>query len=300
MIARPLPLLLAGLAVLWASGPAAGPPVRGGLQVRTPGGWQPASPASVAAAVDWQPMREGLELGELSLSAPGEARRTRVVLLRLNPAKHRLGLSTALRPDLTAGAWTVDRAGDSALAALNAGQFSGIAPWGWTVVEGREVSPPGSGPLSLAVVEDTAGRVRFVDPPNLATVRAAGGVRTALQSYPALLTGRGEIPAPIRSAGLGVDIAHRDARLALARLGNDALLVLLTRFDALGEGGSAIPFGLTLVETATLLRDLGAREAVALDGGISAQLMVRTPAGGRRVWRAWRKVPLGLEVLTRR
>lgn len=290
-------LALTGLGALMAPGPGGAPAGAGGMLLRTPGGWAPMTPAVIGSAVEWEPMGDGLELAEISLSAPQEARRTRVILLRLDLSRHRLGLVTALRPDYIGGAWTVDRARDSALAAFNAGQFSGIAPWGWTVVEGRELSPPGVGPLSLAVVADSSGAVRFVEPESLATVRAGGGVRTALQSYPALLTGPGEIPAPIRTAGLGVDVSHRDARLALAIMADGSLMVLLTRFDALGESGSAIPFGLTLAETATLLRDLGAQQAVALDGGISAQLMVRSRAGDRRVWRAWRKVPLGLEVL---
>jgi hypothetical protein len=44
---------------------------------------------------------------------------------------------------------------------------------------------------------------------------------------------------------------------------------------------------------AMLMRRLGCRRAVALDGGISAQLMVRE---GRRarLWRGWRAVPFGL------
>ena len=72
--------------------------------------------------------------------------------------------------------------------------------------------------------------------------------------------------------------------------------MLLTRFDGLGEAGGAIPFGLTLAETAGLLREEGCRRAVALDGGISAQLAVRESGGRWQAWRAWRKVPLGVVV----
>jgi len=192
--------------------------------------------------------------------------------------------------------WTVDSAPATALAAFNAGQFSGIAPWGWTVMDGVELRPPGSGPLSQAVAVDSAGGVRFLPPDSIAAVRAAGGIELAFQSYPALLVGEGEVPAALTTPGSGVGITHRDARLAICHLADDRLLVLLTRFDGLGEAGGPIPFGLTLAETARLLRDEGCRRAVALDGGISAQLAVRAPAGDWQAWRGWRKVPLGVLV----
>lgn len=76
-------------------------------------------------------------------------------------------------------------------------------------------------------------------------------------------------------------------------------LLLLTRFDALGKAGGAIPFGITLRETATLLQPLGARRAVALDGGISAQLIVRPAEGDPRIWRGLGKVPVGIEFVHR-
>ncbi len=62
---------------------------------------------------------------------------------------------------------------------------------------------------------------------------------------------------------------------------------------ALGELGPALPIGLTLAGIAVVMRALGCRRAVALGGGISAQLMVRE--GDRtRTWRGWRAVPFGL------
>jgi hypothetical protein len=41
---------------------------------------------------------------------------------------------------------------------------------------------------------------------------------------------------------------------------------------------------------------LGAKQAVALDGGISGQLLVRD-ADGTHTWRGLRKVPMALVVL---
>jgi hypothetical protein len=281
MIPRPLVALLSGAAVLLVAGRPSEPLV-GSLRM---------------GAAGWEVVRPGLELGTLRVSAPGEGRWTKTLLLRIDPERAHLRLDIRLNAELTAGAWTVDSAPLDAVAAFNAGQFNSIAPWGWTVMEGLELRPPGIGPLSLAVVADTAGVVRFVPPDSMEIVRRAGGIQTALQSYPALLTGEGSIPRQLTEPGMGVGIQHRDARLALCQLTDRRLLVLLTRFDGLGDAGGGIPFGLTLRETAELLRSQGCVRAVALDGGISSQLVVRDDTGGTRAWRGWRKVPMGVMVL---
>lgn len=262
------------------------------------GGRGPDVPAGTLSLgeVRWEAGSPGVEVGMASIRAAGEGRWTHVVMLRLDPASVQLELATHLDPTLSHGIWTIDDAPATALAAFNGGQFNSIWPWGWTVMDGIELRPPGVGPLSQAVVEDSSGRVRFIPPDSIASVRAAGGVRTALQSYPALLVGDAEVPAALTAAGSPVGINHRDARLALGQLRDGRLLVFLTRFDGLGEAAGAIPLGLTLAETAELLRSAGAVRAVALDGGISAQLLVRDAAGGARAWRAWRKVPLGILV----
>lgn len=258
-------------------------------------GARPAKPpARASASVEWTAIRPGLEQGSFRLAAAGEGRWTRVILLHIDPRRFRLRLDAKLGEDLTTAAWTVDSAPATAMAAWNAGQFNGIAPWGWTVMDGLELRPPGTGPLSMAIVADTSGRVRFIPPDSIGVVRAAGGVMTALQSYPTLLTGAGDIPPQLLEPGSGVDVGHRDARLALGQRADGTLLLMLTRFDGLGEAGGEIPFGLTLAETAELLRAQEAVRAVALDGGISSQLMVRGAAGAPEVWRAWRKVPIGV------
>ena len=284
----PLGHLLAG-ASLFFSG-AAGTGASGG----PPGGMERG--LDTRAEATWEAVAPGVELGSLSIRGQGEGRWTRVILLRMDPDAVRLRLASRLNPEFTQGAWTVEAAPPGAIAAFNAGQFSGIVPWGWTVMDGLEIRPPGVGPLSTAVVMDSAGAVRFVPPDSIGEVRARGGVAMAFQSYPSLLVNDGEIPAALTTAGQGVGITHRDARLALCQLGDGRLLTLLTRFDGLGAVGESIPFGLTLAETANLLRRQGCRRAVALDGGISAQLAVRTDTEGWRAWQGWRKVPLGLVV----
>jgi hypothetical protein len=256
----------------------------------------PATARAVARAVTWTGIQPGVDLGEVAISAPNEGRRTRVYLLRYDPARVRLDLVTRIRDDWRGGDWTIDQTSPEAIASFNAGQFSGIAPWGWSVVNGREIRAPGTGPLSMAVVEDSSGRVQFVAPDSIGAVRTRAGVRTALQSFPTLLQGDGEIPPPITTPGLGVDVPHRDAHLAMGQLPDGRVLVLFTRFDALGDAAAAIPFGITLHETASLLQGLGARRAVALDGGISAQMLLRDSTGGERRWHGWRRVPAGLEL----
>jgi len=44
---------------------------------------------------------------------------------------------------------------------------------------------------------------------------------------------------------------------------------------------------------AEVMRGLGCVRAVSLDGGVSAQMLLRAN-GRRQVWRGWRSVPLGL------
>ena len=96
-----------------------------------------------------------------------------------------------------------------------------------------------------------------------------------------------------------MDQDHRDARLILGELPDASLLVVLTRFDALGGATERIPIGLTVPESVLLMRSLGARHAAMLDGGISAQLLLRDEAGRTAVWKGLRRVPLALLAIPR-
>ncbi|MDF1502556.1 phosphodiester glycosidase family protein [Roseisolibacter sp. H3M3-2] len=217
----------------------------------------------------------------------------RVIVGRLDPARVAPRLRARAGGDGRVRPWTVDDPPPEALVALNAGQFDRLGPWGWVVRDGVELRRPGSGPLAPAVVVDTAGRVRLVPADSIAATRAAGGVRTAFQSYPAVLLGDGEVPAEVQGRAPGVDVRHRDARLALGTLADGRVVVALTRFEGLGGALDAMPFGLTVPEMAAVMGALGARRAVLLDGGISGQLMVRD-RGAPRAWTGLRDVPLGL------
>ncbi|HKU59672.1 MAG TPA: phosphodiester glycosidase family protein [Gemmatimonadales bacterium] len=270
------------------------------LAVRTWAGWdtwwrRDAAPARwtgdapLAERIHWRPGRPGVEWGELQLRGASEAWRTRVVVVRLDPARVDLTLDPAFTRNRE---WTIGDAAADAAVALDAGQFRGSLPWGWVLTGGREVLRPQYAPLAGAVTVDDAGRVRVVSPDSVEAARAAGGLREAFQSYPMLLQD-GAVPEPVRAPGLGVSHDHRDARLALGTTAGGQVVVALTRFDALGPELGRIPFGLTTPEMAAVMGALGCRQAVLLDGGISGQLLLRHGADTWS-WPGTRRVPLGL------
>jgi exopolysaccharide biosynthesis protein len=137
------------------------------------------------------------------------------------------------------------------------------------------------------------GAARVVSPDKVSAERSRGTAREAFQSYPMLLTD-GVVPEPLRTPSSGVDLTHRDTRLALGTLADGRVVVALTRFDALGPALGRIPFGLTTPEMAAVMGALGCRQALMLDGGISGQLMLRHGDGTVRSWPGTRSVPLGL------
>jgi len=307
-----IPRAVAALALVAAS--ALGAPASGvksghsadALAVRGATGWdtwwrRDAAPsrwndeAPLAARVAWQRGASGMEWGELQLRGASEAWRTRVVLVRLDPRRLDLSLVTAFTRNES---WTVADADRGAVLALDAGQFRHSLPWGWVMSEGREVLAPEYAPLAGAVVVDPSGAVRVVAPDSVAAERERGTAREAFQSYPMLLQD-GVVPVPLRDPGNGVDLSHRDARLALGTLSDGRVVIALTRFDALGESLGRIPFGLTTPEMAAVMGALGSRQALLLDGGISGQLMVRRADGSVRSWPGTRGVPLGLVGRTR-
>jgi len=244
----------------------------------------------LAERVSWRPGAEGVEWGELQLRGASEAWRTRIVVVRIDPRRIELSLAAAFAADQN---WTVNDAERGVAVALGAGQFRESLPWGWVVHRGRELLAPQYAPLAGAVVVDSSGAVRVIPPDAVGAEHARGTAREAFQSYPMLLH-EGAVPAPLLESGRGVDLGHRDARLALGTLPDGRLIVALTRFDALGGVLGRVPFGLTSPEMAAVMGALGCREALLLDGGISGQLLLRDADGAAHVWSGIRRVPLGL------
>jgi exopolysaccharide biosynthesis protein len=70
--------------------------------------------------------------------------------------------------------------------------------------------------------------------------------------------------------------------------------VVLTRYDGLGGAAARVPIGLTVPESVELMTALGAYHAVMLDGGISAQMLMRQEDGVVYKWNGLRNVPLAL------
>ena len=245
----------------------------------------------LANRVTWRAGAGGIEWGELQLRGSSEAWRTRVIVVRVDPRQVKFSLEPAFMHNVS---WTVANVDSAEVLALDAGQFRGSLPWGWVVSRGKEVLAPEYAPLAGAVVVDSSGLVRIVAPDSVAVERMRGNAKEAFQSYPMLLT-NGAVPVPLREAGRGVDLTHRDARLALGTLEDGRVIVALTRFDALGPTLGRVPFGLTSPEMAAVMGGLGARHALLLDGGISGQLMLRSSDGSIRTWSGSRAVPMGLE-----
>jgi len=299
VIGRPAASLIAVALFAAAAGPAGYKDV--GLAVRLPSGasrlfWQAsraptqwtAADARLVELVTWHPGQPGVEWATLPITGPGEAHALTLVLARVDPQ----AVSFHLEWDIERN-WTVDRAGDAALA-LNAGMFVERLPWGWVVIDGRERLAPGHGPLSSALVGLADGRLVWIDGDDVSNWRgrARENVRFAFQSYPTLLVGDGAVPGELRDGT--INLTHRDARLALGLDRQGRLLIAMTRLDVALPGADRLPLGLTVPEMAAVMGGLGAQHAMLLDGGISAQLSIADSAGHARAWHGLRKVPLAL------
>ena len=253
-----------------------------------------AADTTIERSLQWQRLQPGLELARLRLAGSGEAWRVGVVVVRMDPEAFDLTLTGKPRAVGGEAPWAIADTPENAAIAFNVGQFRDVVPWGWVVRRHRERKPPGRGPLAFAVILHENGRVDIISPDSIAALRTRALPREAFQSYPALLVNDAEVPAALQDSGVGIDVAHRDARLALGTLRDGRVLVALTRFEGLGGVLAHLPFGVTAPEMTAIMGALGAQRAVMLDGGISAQLLVRDSLGRASTWSGLRRVPLGL------
>ncbi|QJR37952.1 phosphodiester glycosidase family protein [Gemmatimonas groenlandica] len=215
----------------------------------------------------------------------------RIVVVDVDPARVALSLDLARNGGVLMP-WTLNAAPDTVLLAMNAGQFTDEGPWGWVVHRGREWQQPGVGPLSGAFVVDSAGGVRIVAARAIDSVQAAGRVREALQSFPLLLE-QGRPSRVLCDPTATLDREHRDIRLALGVRADGHLLIALSRYDGAGRFAERLPIGPTTMEMSAIMRRLGAVDALMLDGGLSAQLLLRHGTITQR-WDGLRSVPLAL------
>jgi uncharacterized protein YigE (DUF2233 family) len=246
----------------------------------------------VTLGVLWHAVRPGVWQRELRMASSGALAGVRATVIRMDPRQLQFQLDTATRDYSLSAAWTIDRIPDDGVVAFNAGQFTGGFPWGWLVLNGVETTPPGVGRLGMAFVVDSTGRATLAMPDELPTARTRA--RIAFQSYPALLTGAGDMPWELRAPGRGVNLTHRDSRLALGIMADGSIIVAITRFSGAGRAGETLPFGPTVPEMAAFMHSLGCERAMLLDGGISSQLAVRDAGGVVKRWANWRSVPLAL------
>jgi exopolysaccharide biosynthesis protein len=252
--------------------------------------------AALAVAAVFTAVRPGVWHAERPMATAGPLGVVRAVIVRLDPSKVRFTLDRRSRDYGLSGDWSVDRLPPAGVAAFNAGQFTGGAPWGWLVLDGVEVQPPGTGTLGMSFVIDPEGRASLVMPGELPSAR--GRAVQAFQSYPALLVD-GRLPWELQAPGRGVDLAHRDSRLALGLMKDGTVTVVLTRFGGMGGAAETFPWGPTVPEMAAFMTSLGCTRAMLLDGGISGQLALRRRDGSIKQWANWRAVPLGLIVSPR-
>jgi hypothetical protein len=255
------------------------------------------SSTPLATAAQWKRGAIGMSWAELELRGAGEAWRTRLVIARLDPSLVRFQLDTAFTADREAD-WTLAHAPSVAVLAINAGQFEATMPWGWVAIAGRRWLPAQKGPLSAALMEDMNGTLHWVRAEDVHRVSTRVVARWAFQSYPAVLAGDSILP-PLREGGRGIDVEHRDARAAICLTRTGEVMVAITRFDAAGGALHFIPLGLTVPEMGAVLGALGCRDAMLLDGGISARLRLRDARGKAHDWEGLRPVPLGLLALPR-
>lgn len=248
--------------------------------------------AALAKRLSWKSLRPGLESAAFVVDAGRLGMNVRIIVARIDPRHFDFSLVHRTAANRMTGTWNVDVAPRDAAVALNAGQFKETGPWGWLVLDGYEHRDPGYGPLSTGIAIDTAGTVRWLDFEQLPAARNDRSIRFAFQSYPTLLL-HGRVP-PLARSRRAIEQEHRDARLVLAQDRAGRLLVVLTRYDALGGAVARVPIGLTVPETIVLVNALGAHHAVMLDGGVSAQLLMRNELGETDVWRGMRNVPLAL------
>ena len=218
-----------------------------------------------------------------------------VVVVVVAPGRTQLALDIAREADGTHVApWSISNAPSNARFALNAGQFTDAGPWGWVVHRGREHQPPGAGAVAGALTVDSAGVWELIDADEILK-RRGHNILEAVQSYPTLLGANSVVPRALCAGSQSIDLTHRDARLAVGIASNGSLIIAITRFDGMGRAAGRLPLGPTTPEMVTIMRNLGATRALMLDGGLSAQMLLRSPVNANALeWPGLRKVPLAL------
>jgi hypothetical protein len=112
---------------------------------RAPSRFSTADP-SVTEALRWKRLAPGLEWSELRIACAAPVWRAKLIVARIDPRETGLTLAMDLTRDDMRPAWTIDRAPEDAILAVNVAQFASAMPWGWVVIDGRQRLAPGAGP----------------------------------------------------------------------------------------------------------------------------------------------------------
>lgn len=249
---------------------------------------------SPAAIVSWKSNDRAIKWGEWRVRLGENKLPILIIVVVVAPKQTRLSLDL-VRDGNELKTWSLINAPTSARFAVNAGQFTDAGPWGWVVHRGREQQAPGTGSLAGALVIDTEGTWSMLDASEIATRRTSGNVLEAVQSYPTLIGANGRVPTSLCAGSKDVDRTHRDARLIVGTLPTGELILAMTRFDGMGTTAERLPLGPTTPEMISIMRALGATRALMLDGGLSAQMLVRNGSTGATTeWAGLRNVPLAL------
>ena len=268
------------------------------LQVRAGGVWTPwrdAAPGSEATreplfdrAVTWTDSAPGLRSGSFEMRTGDGRLRNSIAVIELDPARFRFGLGIT-PPDARTSAEDWLRLDTTLVLTSNTGLFrENGTTQGLVLIDGTRHSSL-AGWLDAVVVLDGSS-LRITDVAGARTLPA--GV-SAFQTLPWLVRdGRVAFGA---TSGLRLSRTHRDRRITLCLGADGPVRLMLSNFEVFGATAGRVPIGLTIPEQAALAAGLGCRDAVALDGGISAQIALR--ASGRIVrMPGWRRVPLMLLV----
>lgn len=271
------------------------------LEVRAGSDWLPlpgvaagdsAAPQNlVARAVVWNDSVPGMRIGSFTVRATTRRLTNSIGIVELDASAWRFSLT------LAAGAArrTAENVLDANAAfhvAVNTGLFDGAGvPLGLVRVDGVQHHAVQRWLESVVAIED--GALHITDVAGAARIPAGA---SAFQTLPTLIRDGRVVYGGSSSARLSR--THRDRRLALCLTNDGRVRLVLSSFEVFGASAGPIPIGITLPEQAAVVAALGCHDAVALDGGISAQVAARI---GERLVRmpGWRRVPLIL-VATRR
>lgn len=244
---------------------------------------------TLARAIAWRDSAAGVRVGDFEVRVSGKMLRNSIAVVELDPSRFVFSL-VPTPPD---GRRTADEIirDSSVVLVTNTGLFRPDGtPQGLVLVDGVRRSALAGWLDAVVVFEGGA--------PGVTTIQGARSLPVGTSAFQTLpwLVRDGRV---VLGTGSGVRLSrtHRDRRITLC-LGSDGLVRLaLSNFEFMGQDAGRVPIGLTIPEQALVASALGCRDAVALDGGISAQLAVRVSRVHRMP--GWRRVPL-LMVVRRR